>query len=189
MPPFVGEDGEVKQEQRAITEPFGGPDALAQVQGHGDLLAGRAIEGHRMLHPLDPAAVGGVSGKEQLWLDLGAPVAMQEIVGRVEIGLALAGSAQAIQGLGFFCTGGFQHRWWLHSRCPGLCRGGQADPAQQGGEAERLEPGALAFGSRHGRDRETAAAASRPPAKPLAWPIQLTPAGVKTGSKLGRTPP
>ena len=29
MPPFVGEDGEVKQEQRAITEPFGGPDALA----------------------------------------------------------------------------------------------------------------------------------------------------------------
>ena len=49
-----------------------------------------------MLHPLDPAAVGRVSGKEKLRLDLGAPVTMQEIVGRFEIGLALARSAQGI---------------------------------------------------------------------------------------------
>lgn len=73
-----------------------------------------------MLDPLDATAIGRVAGKEQLRLDLGAPMAMEQVMGCLEVGLSLPPFAHRIHVLGFFGAGRLEHRRRLHARCPGL---------------------------------------------------------------------
>ena len=91
VPPFVGQHREVEQQQLSVGFAAGRRHAAAQVEGHGELLAGRAVVGHRVLHPAHPTALGLVSGKQQAGLLAAAPVAVQQLVGGAQVALALFG--------------------------------------------------------------------------------------------------
>ena len=124
------------------------------------------------------ATTGPITGKQERWGLAGVPELRQPSVRGGEITATLIWT-------GRFTAQLLQSGCWFLAWCPGFGRQGPCKDKQSESGSGRSQP--LAGGEAHSRC--TINAANRPPAKPLAWPIQLTPGGLKNGSSAGSKPP